>query len=69
MTELDPIIKEVARIYNFDVTYCDILERWIIKGDLEFGQFYWGSNESYEEFFNELRSSFNSEGKESVYPY
>ena len=61
------LISTVAKTYNFSVEYCEVLEKWIIIGKLDGGiEFYWDSLHSQEDFFNELRTSFNEEGAERV---
>lgn len=70
MSEVNSIILHVAAAYAFEVKYIESLERWTIKGKLGGGvEFYWDSFYSEENFFSELRSSFNQEGVESIYPY
>ena len=67
---LNPVIEAVSVAYKFNIEYCDVLDRWRIKGKLRHAvEFYWDSSYSYENFFDELNSSFNEEGRESVYPY
>ena len=59
------LISTVAKAYNYSIEYCEVLEKWIIKGRLDGGvEFYWDSNQSQEDFFYELRTTFNEEGAE-----
>jgi len=65
MTDTKPsdIILHVAAAYAFEVKYIEPLERWVIEGKLSGGvEFFWGSDETEEAFFSELRSCFNQEG-------
>ena len=60
------LISTVAKAYNFSAEYCEVLEKWIIKGNCGGVEFYWDSNQSQDDFFYELRHVFNEEGAERV---
>jgi hypothetical protein len=64
-----PIIEKVAAIYKFNVEFCEVLNKWIIKKQEKGADFYWDSNHTEQDFFDELETFFFCQGKESVYPY
>ncbi len=70
-TKPNSTILSVAEVYGFDVQYSELLEKWIISGKSkrEPVEFYWDSTYDDQNFFDELQSFFNQEGKESVLPY
>ena len=70
-TKPNSTILAVAEVYGFDVQYSELLEKWIISGKSksEPVEFYWNSSYDDQNFFDELQSFFNQEGKESVLPY
>ena len=64
MKELNPIIKAVAEAYNFNIVYHDDLEKWIVSYQSKTNgvDFYWSSDEHYDEFFCNLKESFMDAG-------
>jgi len=68
-----PILLHVAAAYGFEVQYATALDKWIIKAKLSSGwtgvEFYWDSTYNEQDFFTELRSTFNREGAENQVPY
>ena len=58
MKDLDPVIREVAEAYKFEIKYCDVLDRWSVQDE----NFYWDDSYSKENFFEELRQTFIDEG-------
>ena len=71
--EPSQIILHVAAAYGFEVQYATALDKWIIKAKLSSGrtgvEFYWNSTYNEQDFFNELRSTFNQEGAEKQITY
>ena len=64
------IVRQVAEAYGFEVAYNEHTEEWFICAKGRGGaEFYWDSKQDEQDFFDELRSFFNVEGRESAYPY
>ena len=64
------IIEKIANVYKFDVYYCEIQKKWFVRATGKEGtEFYWDSNQTEQDFFDELESFFYCEGKESVVTY
>lgn len=64
------VIEKIAKVYGFSAEYCETLEKWIVKKTGEEGtKFYWDSNQTEQDFFDELETFFRCEGKESVVVY
>lgn len=69
MAELNPIIKEVARVYGLFSDYDQEIDRWTIrdipKDNPNGADFFWSDNYSYEDFFDDLKRYFaeQSEGR------
>ena len=71
-TKLNLTVLAVSKAYNFDIKYSINSEKWIVEGTSEYEpavKLYWNSKQTEKEFFDELRSFFNQEGKESILPY
>ena len=63
-------LLHVAAAYAFEVQYATALDRWIIQGKGRYGvEFFWDSRQDEQDFFDELQSFFNQEGREGAYPY
>lgn len=66
--EPSQIILHVAAAYGFEVKYIEPLDRWTIKGEGRYKvKFFWDSTQNEDDFFDELRSVFNEEGRESAF--
>jgi hypothetical protein len=63
-TILDPTIKVVADAYNFNVSFCEIENKWIVKESGDKVDFYWNSTYSIKLFWEELRRFFFNSGRE-----
>ena len=72
MTEPSNIIQHVAAAYGFELRYIGALNKWVINARLSGWsgvEFYWSSDQTEQDFFDELRSTFNREGVEQQVPY
>jgi hypothetical protein len=73
MTEPSNLVLHVAAAYGFEVKFVEPLDKWIIKAKLSPGwsgvEFYWDSTYNEQDFFDELRSTFNQEGVEKQITY
>lgn len=60
------VIYRVAGTYGFNVFFDEILDRLTINGSSRHSQenFYWSSDNSFEDFFTELQRFFMDEGAE-----
>jgi hypothetical protein len=67
MTELNPIIQEICKQYQFEIEYVDILKRWCIRKETRHCCFYWSDDMPYERFFSELRNFFEDVGSQNEY--
>ena len=65
MTELNPIIQEISKQYQFEIEYVDILKRWCIRKETKNCCFYWSDDMPYERFFDELEDYFKDIGSQS----
>ena len=63
--KLDPTIKAIAKHYKFDIKYCNILNKWIIKHTDKTTELYWSSTEDFDDFMVELQEFFIMVGMES----
>jgi hypothetical protein len=66
---LDPLVERVAKIYGFTIKFDDDLNKWIIESvenRWESYSFYWSSECSVVEFFEELERYFNEKGYASA---
>lgn len=58
---LDPLVEQVAKIFKFIIKYDNELNKWIIQSDEKSWKsysFYWNSEDSVVEFFEELEKYF-----------
>ena len=63
------VIYRVAETYGFNVSFDGILDRLTIKGSSRHSRhsqenFFWSSDETFEDFFIELKRFFKDEGVE-----
>lgn len=60
------IINRVAEGYGFTVRFDKELDKWIIEGGRRYGchNFYWSSNETFEQFFQDVKDFFEEEAIE-----
>jgi hypothetical protein len=63
------VIYRVAETYGFNVFFDEILDRLFIQGSSRHSRhsqenFFWSSDNSFEDFFSELKRFFMDEGTE-----
>lgn len=63
---LDKIVSTLAHHYGFSVEWCDVLEKWIVKGEESNCYFYWCDLDNREDFFNDLKSYHMEIGYQSM---
>jgi hypothetical protein len=68
MTKIDiEFIQMVAKQYdNFEANYDAVDKKWIVRGWAQYStnDLFWTSDDSVEDFFNELKRFFMEEGIE-----
>ena len=67
--ELSPIIKAVAKHYEFEIKWCDVLNHWNIRHESHNCSFFWRSDDSFETFFSDLKHYFEEIGAERFNRY
>lgn len=69
-TEPSNVIQQVAAAYGFELRYFGALNKWVVQAKLSGGvELCWKSDQTEQDFFDELRSAFNREGVEQQVPY
>ena len=56
--QINPAFIAVAKVYNFEVRHCPVLDRVSIQDK----EFYWDSSYSEEDFWYELKRTFYDAG-------
>jgi len=61
---LDELISTLSDHYGFKKEWCDVMKRWVIRGGEMACEFFWTSDESAEDFMDQLQIYFEDLGSE-----
>ena len=59
---LSPLVKRLADYYGFTISWCDILNYWVVRDEEMNCGFFWTSDKSEDVFLDDLAFYFRESG-------